>query len=97
MASDLKEFLDKQYKILSETISSGGNRRVQCLHCNREFTGSLTRQKFHLLGVRGKQVSLCDNFPGEGLQALWPNIFKAIVLVTVHASIFVGYVILMCQ
>ena len=70
MASDLKEFLDKQYKILSETISSGGNRRVQCLHCNREFTGSLTRQKFHLLGVRGKKVSLCDDFPGEGLQAL---------------------------
>ena len=44
MGPDLKEFLDKQYNILGDS-AGGGNKRLECLHCGKQFTGSATRQK----------------------------------------------------
>ena len=39
---------------------NGGNTKFTCNYCDKEFTGSLTRQLAHLTGTPGSGVSACQ-------------------------------------
>ena len=45
---------------------TGGNCKVKCRYCEKEFTGSQTRQLAHVAGIKGQGVSIC----GEGSVAV---------------------------
>lgn len=39
----------------------GGNTKFLCKHCQKEYTGSLTRQLAHLTGESGHGVAACKD------------------------------------
>ncbi|BDA49834.1 hypothetical protein COCOBI_14-4540 [Coccomyxa sp. Obi] len=55
-------FLDKS--------SRGGNRTFVCAHCGNKYNGSQTRQLAHLLGQKGKGISVCNNIHEDARQEL---------------------------
>ncbi|XP_054781897.1 uncharacterized protein LOC129289109 [Prosopis cineraria] len=41
-------------------IPGGGNRYWRCNYCNKEFNGSYSRVKWHLLKTSGKGIAICS-------------------------------------
>lgn len=39
------------------------NGRFKCVYCKREFPGTASRIKFHLAGVKGHNIVICDAVP----------------------------------
>ncbi len=55
-AGSLQEIAREHTKIHAK--GKGGNTKFTCNHCNKEFTGSQTRQLAHLTGTSGMLRSL---------------------------------------
>lgn len=66
------DLLSKRYKPVNDSSKrdSGGNVPVECLHCAKQFWGSATRQRAHLLAIKGKGVAACSLCPEEVLEEL---------------------------
>ena len=39
--------------------------RFKCKYCKREFPGGASRIKSHLAGVKGRDIVICDEVPGD--------------------------------
>ena len=70
----------KYFKVADGTISlTGGAKRWNCLFCKKTITGSATKLRAHLLGVRGANVAACVDVPDDtqnairGLEAEHPD------------------------
>ena len=44
--------------VIEDGTSKGGNKGFSCVHCDRFYRGSLTRQLAHLLGTKGRALLL---------------------------------------
>ena len=40
--------------------NAAGNKRVLCLWCNKDLTANATKVLFHVCGVRGQGVNICE-------------------------------------
>lgn len=56
-AGSLQEIAGEHTKIHAK--GKGANTKFTCNHCNKEFTGSQTRQLAHLTGTSGSGVAAC--------------------------------------
>ncbi len=45
----LQELARTHVEVLGK--GTGGNTKFECIHCRKQFTGSLTRQLAHLTGI----------------------------------------------
>lgn len=43
-----------------QSQGTGGNTKFKCRHCDKIFTGSVTRQIAHLRGKSGTGVAICE-------------------------------------
>lgn len=49
---------------------AGGNCKGKCRYCEKEFTGSQTRQLAHVAGIRGQGVSICGDIGDDKRDAV---------------------------
>ncbi len=52
----LQELARSHVQVLGK--GTGGNTKFECIHCRKQFTGSLTRQLAHLTGTSGNGIAL---------------------------------------
>ena len=62
-AGSLQEIAREHTKIHAQ--GKGGNTKFTCNHCNKEFTGSQTRQLAHLTGTSGSGVAACQEIDDD--------------------------------
>ena len=62
-AGSLQEIAREHTKIHAK--GKGGNTKFTCNHCNKEFTGSQTRQLAHLTGTSGSGVAACQEIDDD--------------------------------
>jgi len=55
----LQELARSHVQVLGK--GTGGNTKFECIHCRKQFTGSLTRQLAHLTGTSGNGIAACDD------------------------------------
>ncbi|MFV0960810.1 hypothetical protein QML37_31415, partial [Klebsiella pneumoniae] len=60
----------KEIEVITKPLRGGGNVKFVCSHCMKEFTGSYTRVKAHLLKLPGYGVKACKNMPAYQAQEL---------------------------
>ena len=56
--------------IAIDSRGTGGNVKSTCRHCNKTFTGSLTRQVAHITGRTGSGVAVCKELGEETAAAI---------------------------
>lgn len=61
----------KHFKLTGGTIrQTGAAKKWNCLFCKKTITGSATKLKAHLLGVRGFNVAACDEISEDTQSAI---------------------------
>ena len=65
----LEELIAPQIEF-EDGSSKGGNRGFTCVHCEKRFYGSQTRQIAHLIGIKGKGIAICKKIPVETSEEL---------------------------
>lgn len=68
MASSVADIVREHVIVLSK--GTGGNCKVKCRYCPKEFTGSQTRQLAHVAGEAGKGVAICEHIPDDKRDAI---------------------------
>jgi hypothetical protein len=49
--------------VVGETTTKGGDAKVRCIHCDKEFVGGASRIASHLLHERGRGIGGCPEVP----------------------------------
>lgn len=60
--------------IAIDSRGTGGNVKCTCRHCNKTFTGSLTRQVAHISGRTGSGVAVCKGLDEETAAAIQQHV-----------------------